>query len=100
MLDKTRLGSRYTCFECQTKFYDLNREIPTCPECGADQREAPVQDVKSLLSKGGGRRKKIPEPEEEVVKPAPKEGDDDEEDEEEEGEELNLLGDDDDDDLE
>lgn len=59
MLDKTRLGARYTCFKCSTKFYDLNRPAPICPECGADQTEAPVQDVKALLSKGGvkGRRK-------------------------------------------
>ncbi|MEN0066291.1 MAG: TIGR02300 family protein [Myxococcota bacterium] len=97
MLDKTRLGTRYTCYECGTKFYDLNRPAPICPECGADQTNAPVQDVKALLSKGGGKRRKV-EAEEE---PAPQleeeveDGDDDEE------EGINLgLGNDDDDDLE
>jgi len=50
--DKAALGSRYTCFQCGTKFYDLNRPEPTCPECNADQREAPVRDVKSLLQGG------------------------------------------------
>lgn len=54
MLDKSKLGTRYTCFQCGTKFYDLHREVATCPECGADQAEAPVRDIKSLLS-GRGR---------------------------------------------
>jgi len=61
MLDKASLGERYACFTCGTKFYDLNRPIPTCPECETDQREAPVRDVKSLLSKGRTRRVKIVE---------------------------------------
>ncbi|MCA9567529.1 MAG: FYDLN acid domain-containing protein [Myxococcales bacterium] len=50
-LDKTMLGTRYTCFSCGTKFYDLNRPTPTCPECSADQNDAPVQDLKALLSR-------------------------------------------------
>jgi len=50
-LDKTKLGTRYTCFSCGTKFYDLNRPVPTCVECGADQNEAPIQDLKALLTR-------------------------------------------------
>ena len=53
MLDKALLGNRYTCFQCGTKFYDLNREVPTCPDCDADQQEAPIQDLKALLSSRG-----------------------------------------------
>lgn len=55
MLDKAKLGRRYTCYECGTKFYDLNRPTPLCPECEADQTNAPVRDIRSLLS-GGGRK--------------------------------------------
>lgn len=58
-LDKTKLGTRYTCFSCGTKFYDLNRPLPTCPECDADQNEAPVQDLKALLSRS---RRSMPVP--------------------------------------
>ena len=97
MLDKTQLGSRFTCFECGTKFYDLNRDPSTCPECQVDQADAPVRDMKTLLTKGGGRKKKVAEVEEEkpVKAPADESGDDDgEEEEEEEG--IGLLGDDDD----
>lgn len=57
-LDKTLLGTRYTCFSCGTKFYDLNRPSPTCPECGADQNDAPAQDLKALLSRKGKAKTK------------------------------------------
>ena len=36
------LGTKYVCYKCGTKFYDLKKPVPTCPKCGADQREAPV----------------------------------------------------------
>ena len=35
------LGTKYVCFKCGTKFYDLKKPVPTCPKCGSDQREAP-----------------------------------------------------------
>jgi hypothetical protein len=57
MLDKARLGTRYVCYACGTKFYDLGKAVPNCPECNADQREAPVRDIKSLLSTGRGRKR-------------------------------------------
>jgi hypothetical protein len=55
MYDKSKLGGRYACYQCGTKFYDLNRPEPLCPECGADQREAPVRDIKALLAGRRGR---------------------------------------------
>jgi hypothetical protein len=99
MLDKARLGSRYVCFTCGTKFYDMNRPVPTCPECSADQRDAPVRDIKALLSKGGGKRR-APEPEEADEEDLDDDlgNSDDDEDGEEEEEDIGLLGDDDDDD--
>jgi uncharacterized protein (TIGR02300 family) len=36
------LGTKYVCFKCGTKFYDLKKPVPACPKCGADQRDAPV----------------------------------------------------------
>ena len=36
------LGSKYTCFKCGVKFYDLKKPEPVCPKCGADQRESPA----------------------------------------------------------
>jgi uncharacterized protein (TIGR02300 family) len=34
------LGTKYVCFSCQTKFYDLGREVALCPKCGANQKDA------------------------------------------------------------
>jgi hypothetical protein len=38
---KPGLGGRWECFSCGSKFYDLGRPEPTCPKCGADQRDKP-----------------------------------------------------------
>jgi uncharacterized protein (TIGR02300 family) len=61
------LGSKYVCFKCSTKFYDMKKPDPLCPKCGADQRESPA-----LKPAGEGRRSRLaaapkviePEPEE------------------------------------
>jgi len=72
-----KLGNRFTCFQCGTKFYDLGREDPICPdsECSADQRNAPARDLKALFGSSKARR---PAVEEEVEKPD--ESDDEDED--------------------
>jgi uncharacterized protein (TIGR02300 family) len=49
MQDKSKLGKRYQCFQCNQKFYDLNRPIPACPKCGADQRENPNPDPREAI---------------------------------------------------
>ena len=36
------LGTKHTCFKCNTKFYDMKKAAPICPKCGADQRESPA----------------------------------------------------------
>jgi uncharacterized protein (TIGR02300 family) len=36
------LGTKYVCYKCSTKFYDLKKPDPLCPKCGADQRESPA----------------------------------------------------------
>jgi len=65
--NKASLGNRYVCFECEVKFYDLNKD-PVCPSCGADQRENPNPDAREafLASLSTRGRKKA------VVKEEPK----------------------------
>lgn len=63
-MDAEILGTRYTCFTCGTKFYDLNRPEALCPECGADQAEAPIRDFRDIV-RAGKRRKKLQDAEEE-----------------------------------
>lgn len=96
MLDKAKLGKRYSCYECGTKFYDLNRPAPLCPECNADQANAPVRDIRSLLSGGGRKYEKIED--EDLPKPKAKGDDDDDDDDLGDDDDDDLLGDDDDDD--
>ena len=44
MQDRSKLGTRFTCYECGKKFYDLNKPEPVCPGCGANQLEDPTPD--------------------------------------------------------
>lgn len=39
---QAKLGSKFTCFGCQAKFYDLGRPEPICPKCGANQKNRPA----------------------------------------------------------
>jgi len=73
------LGRKYTCYSCHTKFYDLNKPVPTCPKCGADQRDA---EEAPAYTPARGRAARVVEepPEEEDLTPAaePVEGAEDE----------------------
>lgn len=35
--NKNRFGKKHICFQCDTKFYDMNKSVPVCPRCGMDQ---------------------------------------------------------------
>ena len=35
-MDKAKLGNKRLCSSCGTKFYDLKKEAPICPKCGAE----------------------------------------------------------------
>jgi uncharacterized protein (TIGR02300 family) len=75
------LGTKYVCYKCGTKFYDLKKPVPSCPKCGADQREAPV--AKPLTARQQRAAAAAKETEEAEL-PAPEAEEDDEEDEKEE----------------
>ena len=49
------LGTKYICFKCGTKFYDLKKPVPTCPKCGTDQREAPSRKSTSSRTRAAPR---------------------------------------------
>ena len=57
MQDKSNLGTRYTCFDCGKKFYDLNKPEPVCPGCGANLLEDPTPDPRvAVMAKYKGSR--------------------------------------------
>ena len=35
-MNKEKLGNKHLCSNCGTKFFDLKKEIPTCPNCGTE----------------------------------------------------------------
>jgi hypothetical protein len=47
------LGTRYKCYKCGTKFYDLGRPQPLCPSCGEDQNN---EEAKGLHKRKKRRR--------------------------------------------
>ena len=65
------LGTKFTCFNCGTKFYDFNKPEPLCPKCGADQKQSPANRPAPEPRKG--RLAAIPKVIEPVV-PAEPEG--------------------------
>ncbi|PYQ28170.1 MAG: TIGR02300 family protein [Acidobacteria bacterium] len=76
------LGRKYTCYSCHTKFYDLNKPVPTCPKCGADQRDA--EEAPAYTPSRGRARVVVEEPPEEeeftpAAEPAEAAGDEEEE---------------------
>ena len=58
------LGTKYVCFKCGTKFYDLKKPVPTCPKCGADQREAPTGKPATSRARAAAAAPREVEPEE------------------------------------
>ena len=39
------LGTRYKCYKCGTKFYDLSRPKPLCPSCGVNQNDNEAKGI-------------------------------------------------------
>jgi uncharacterized protein (TIGR02300 family) len=78
------LGTKYVCFKCGTKFYDLKKPAPTCPKCGTDQREAPAP--KTAAQQRAAARAAAPKEAEEADAPAAEGEAAEEEDEEKEEE--------------
>jgi uncharacterized protein (TIGR02300 family) len=62
-MPEMKLGTKFECYNCGTKFYDLGKSDALCPKCGADQKDA-VQSDTLAVSQASRRRRKA-----EVVKP-------------------------------
>jgi uncharacterized protein (TIGR02300 family) len=52
-----KLGTKYDCYNCSTKFYDLGKAEPICPKCGADQRDSMSAETPAASSSSRRRRK-------------------------------------------
>lgn len=77
------LGTKFTCFKCGTKFYDLRKPVPVCPKCGANQTEAPSKAPPPPERRVRAAKPAVVEPEEaeiETVEDDEADADDDAED--------------------
>jgi uncharacterized protein (TIGR02300 family) len=61
------LGTKYNCYKCGTRFYDLKKPVPACPKCGADQREQPVAKPVTARAARAAKAAEAEEPEVPVV---------------------------------
>ncbi|HEY3566533.1 MAG TPA: TIGR02300 family protein [Thermoanaerobaculia bacterium] len=55
-MPELKLGTKYDCYNCGTKFYDLGKSEPICPKCGANQKDAVTAD--SLAASQSSRRRR------------------------------------------
>ena len=62
-MPELKLGTKFECFNCGTKFYDLGKSEPLCPKCGANQKDS-VQAETPTSSQASRRKRKA-----EVLKP-------------------------------
>lgn len=55
-MPEIKLGNKYDCYSCGTKFYDLGKNEPICPKCGANQKDASTSE--SAAASQSSRRKR------------------------------------------
>jgi uncharacterized protein (TIGR02300 family) len=53
------LGTKFECFSCGAKFYDLGKPEPLCPKCGANQKEARKQELANDQAAKRRRREEL-----------------------------------------
>jgi len=68
-----QLGTKFTCYQCGTKFYDMKKPQPMCPKCSANQKNAPPEPKQKH-----DKHAVVEEEEEEEAPPKKRVADDDE----------------------
>jgi uncharacterized protein (TIGR02300 family) len=56
-MPELKLGTKYDCFSCGTKFYDLGKPEPICPKCGANQKDAGHGETAQVSQSSRRKRK-------------------------------------------
>lgn len=56
-MPELKLGTKFECYSCGTKFYDLGKAEPVCPKCGANQKDV-AQNESPSVSQASRRRRK------------------------------------------
>lgn len=56
-MPELKLGTKFECFSCGTKFYDLGKPESICPKCKANQKDV-VQTENTAASQAARRKRK------------------------------------------
>lgn len=56
-MPELKLGTKFECYNCGTKFYDLGKSDAVCPKCGANQKDA-VHSDSAAVSQASRRKRK------------------------------------------
>lgn len=48
-----KFGSKFTCWNCAARFYDMRKPEPRCPKCASDPRDDPTLKSSDRGSKKG-----------------------------------------------
>ena len=59
-MPEIKLGNKYDCYSCGTKFYDLGKAEPICPKCAANQKDASQNESASASPKRSKRKVDVP----------------------------------------
>ncbi len=58
-MPEIKLGNKFDCYSCGTKFYDLGKSEPICPKCAANQKDA--NQGENAQASQASRRKRKPD---------------------------------------
>ena len=56
-MPELKLGTKFECYNCGTKFYDLGKSDAVCPKCGANQKDA-IHSDSAAVSQASRRKRK------------------------------------------
>lgn len=56
-MPEIKLGNKFDCYSCGTKFYDLGKPEAICPKCGANQKDASQNESASAST--SKRKRKV-----------------------------------------
>jgi len=66
-MPELKLGAKFECFSCGTKFYDLGKPEPICPKCGANQKDSVNAEAPTPATTKRKRKAEVIKPVEPVV---------------------------------
>jgi len=66
-----KLGNKFECYNCSTRFYDLGKSEAICPKCGANQKDSDRAESSPATSAKRKRKVDVPKPPVEVEDEVP-----------------------------